>query len=989
MNQKHIIKEFKEQVSKNRKKTALITTEGVQYSYGETDLITDNLAGYFYSVGIKKGDIIPIIMKKDEFLLFTILALFKIGAAYVPISDNYPENKIKEIITQFSEKPVLINFEYKKYTSLFNNKIFNVKNGMIKKSHFDENIDIENYAYILFTSGSTGKPKGVIARHKNLSWIINELQLKFPVNIEDRYLFSTPFTFDVSLSELFGWVSGGGSIVIPCKRDQELFKELIDIIYEYKITHLALSPSILSMISENEKFSEKCKDLKYLMVAGEVFPVSLANKVRNILDNTQIFNLYGPTETTVYATMYEIKNNIKKTVPIGKALNGVKIKIKKEKGTEGKEGEILVGGNGVTDGYYNNKKLTEEMFVLINGEKYYKTGDYGYIKDNNIIFLGRKDSQIQINGIRVELEEIENRIYNNFPIKQLKIIYYKKKLICFYISNKEIEGNKIKNVLRKFLNKYMIPEFYIRIDKMPLNINKKIDMKSLIKMFEEYYTQTLRVKNNISDDYIKQKIKNIIKTTLSYEDNVSDNISFFMLPGSDSLSSLKLINNLEKVFDINLSDDFLYIYPDINSMTEYIEKNLNQIHYKPILKKLIISSEKTIEEWYKKINKKILSDKIFKKYETHYLQKVYYYDNFNSYIHVNINIPFIYELNKITKALNELINTHELLRSKIVEEDTLYFVEYNKGFDISEDVLIFENEPEERINEIIEKILIKNRLNHLLYMFYINYTENCIKLNMIFSHNIMDQKSVHVLKQSFFDILNDKYENKNKSYFSDFVKIIKEKNNNYKFLSDEHTKELFEVEKHGFVPYTDNDILIDTFKIKNKIENDEKIIFIIKRILSKISKIMNIESLIASTIMNYRIFNDKDFSKNIGDYHTSIVFRYSNNWTENVFEQKFLKLLKRYENGYQPQQFIFKNYPIMNEIQKKMEFAYDLNVLVSINYLGEIRQIEKEDLINKLKKTRNTLKSFPGKKIYITSFTEEDKCYVYYLTAPERLKEMS
>ncbi|WP_129410117.1 AMP-binding protein [Marinitoga lauensis] len=370
----HIIKEFKNQVIKNTKKVAVITTERMTYSYEEIDLITDNLAGYFYSIGVRKGDIIPIIMKRNEFLLFTILALFKIGAAYTPISDNFPNNKVMEIISMFPDKPVLVNSGYEKYTSFINNNIINVKNGTIKENTFIKNLNIDNYAYLLFTSGSTGKPKGILAKHRNLSWIMNVLHLNFPVFSEDRYLLSTPFTFDVSLTELFGWIKGGGSLVIPYKTDKELFKELLDIIYLYKITHLALSPSILSMISESAMLSEKCKNLKYLMVAGEIFPVSLANKVRLSLKNTHIYNLYGPTETTVYATMYEIKNNIKKSVPIGKPLNGVKIKIKNEKNNENSVGEILIGGNGVTDGYYNNKDLTEEKFILINGEKYYKTG---------------------------------------------------------------------------------------------------------------------------------------------------------------------------------------------------------------------------------------------------------------------------------------------------------------------------------------------------------------------------------------------------------------------------------------------------------------------------------------------------------------------------------------------------------------------------------------------------------------------------------------
>lgn len=177
--------------------------------------------------------------------------------------------------------------------------------------NFSCRISPNDIAYIIFTSGSTGEPKGVEVSFSNLSHFVKTMQERFPCHLEDVYLLSTPYSFDVSVSEIFGWILGNSTLVISPLVSKNNFSNLGNLIIEEKITHIALAPAIFDLFlktTSNFQLTFLDKQLKFVMVAGETFPVSLALKVKNIFHNAEIVNLYGPTEATVYSTYYIVNN---------------------------------------------------------------------------------------------------------------------------------------------------------------------------------------------------------------------------------------------------------------------------------------------------------------------------------------------------------------------------------------------------------------------------------------------------------------------------------------------------------------------------------------------------------------------------------------------------------------------------------------------------------------------------------------------------------
>lgn len=199
------------------------------------------------------------------------------------------------------------------------------------------------YAYMIYTSGSTGTPKGVAVTHKNLSNLLQNMQSVCEVQMNDRYILTTPYTFDVSVTELFCWIYSGASLYIPFTSKNDYLKKLGDDIIINNITHVCMSPSVLSMflkINKKVKLQEMDRTLKYIMIAGEEFLPEIANNAKEIFENAIIVNMYGPTETTVYVTYYYLeKDKSYDKVPIGVPFSGVRLEI------DSNNGELMIGGS--------------------------------------------------------------------------------------------------------------------------------------------------------------------------------------------------------------------------------------------------------------------------------------------------------------------------------------------------------------------------------------------------------------------------------------------------------------------------------------------------------------------------------------------------------------------------------------------------------------------------------------------------------------------
>ena len=997
----NVLAKFKERVSQIPEATAIIY-EGQKMTYKQLDELSSKLANYLYKNNYSENTFIPIYMPPCPEMIVSILGVLKVGAAYLPISTEYPVLRINMLLEDSNSKIILKNTN-----DLLNVNVKQIHVRNIITSDYSDSFDEKKgeFAYLMYTSGSTGKPKGVKVTHSNLEYILNNMQKYYPISRSDKYILSTPFTFDVSVVEIFGWIYGGGALVIPTQENSRNFRKLAHLIEVHKVTHIALSPAILNLMLDklNEDDIDKLdRNLKYLMVAGEEFKASLAHKAIKYLKNVCIENLYGPTECTVYATRYRIDHDFNRsTVPIGKELDGVQIKILDSNGIEvpiGVQGEMYISGNGVAEGYLNLPTINNEKFLFIDGEKYYKTGDYAKrLKDGNIEFIGRKDYQVQINGIRVELGEIEDIILKEIKeINMVKVLYENNKLYCFYQAKKAIVPDDIKKILKNFLPSYMIPNFYKQIDEFPLTINRKIDTKALMSYHDDADMIHNVIQNDVSDT--QQKILSIFRETL-HVDSISLYDSFFDL-GGDSLDVISVIIELENYYNINLDESVLYNHQNVSELAGYIEKRLEQENevtkqFQKTAEDINIDHIKSqISSSYYKNNKSIGT--IEKVYPVYYHQKNYIKDNFNSAIDIKIDVKKDFQLERVIQACKDIILSNELLRSVIsLESEQVVFKQVKLDMDSYEIPLFDLSEYSydsatllvDEMTKTMAEVVLKSPLDELLYTVAIFELQQKYIVVFVLSHNIADLSNKHILIKQFMDLLNG-HKLGNRLEYKDFIDFMESKNKLAYISNCDYTKKLLKVNDNRVKVQSSDDLLLLKFHFDNKLRTTFDIIDKMNYISTQIlSRVIGQKEFIYQTIVNIRKYKDLDFSNCIGDYHTSMVLLGKPEETFEEFKDRMEEVYSMYRDGFNPIYLFAKGFPNMSETHKDLYRLYGVNPIAKTNYLGTIKNEQLNVMFDSLEETRKNLSTLRDNPFFITSFSTKDYIYIAFLNKPANLDE--
>lgn len=345
--------------------------------------------------------------------------------------------------------------------------------------------------YVVFTSGSTGTPKGVVSSHRAVIDYIEHLSEALGFDETTVFGNQTPLYFDASMKEIYPSIKFGvPTYIIP----KELFLlpvKLVSYLNDYKINTICWVVSALTIVSAVDTFKTiKPQYLKKIAFVGEVFPIKQFNKWKETLPHVEFFNLYGPTEGTGVCCYYKVDREfaLDENMPVGRPFRNTEILLLKENAMSagsGEEGEICIRGSSLALGYYKDIEKTKEVFVQnpLNSsypEIIYKTGDIGkYGTDGNLYFVSRKDYQIKHMGHRIELGEIEVNANMLDGVERACCLYDKKKgKIILYYNGVMAEKDVVENIKRQ-LPRYMVPNRIVKIDKMPLTVNGKIDRKRL------------------------------------------------------------------------------------------------------------------------------------------------------------------------------------------------------------------------------------------------------------------------------------------------------------------------------------------------------------------------------------------------------------------------------------------------------------------------------------------------------------------------------
>lgn len=581
---KTIVDYFEEQVEKTPNNIALVF-QGKTITYSELNNKVNSLAKFLNLNGISSNCIVGIMVSRSFEMIISILAVLKTGAAYIPIDSEYPEKRIKYILSnsncnaiitleKLSSKVKSLGFNgLLVVADLCNEKIYN-----LPSKNLNNKINQEDLSYLIFTSGSTGNPKGVMLTHKNLNNFINSMfkQVEYLNDgIYHSIISITTMSFDIFAFETIVSLCSGLKVFITDDFEQKITSKIERIISDNDIEIIQSTPSIMNFHLDNSIINGFSK-LKYIVLAGEQLPKSLVDKILLKNPTCTIYNGYGPSETTIFSTITDVTHLDK--ITIGKPIDNTQIYILNnnyEVLPINSIGELYISGDGVGKGYINSENLTSERYIknpFIENSIMYKTGDVGFWNSNGTITCkGRADNQVKLRGLRIELGEIESQI-NSYDISAninsaviIKNVNSTQALIAYISSVAHIEVAKIREFLTTKLPNYMIPSYFIILDKLPLTPNGKIDRRVLA-------TYDVEVHNSISTyasprNEVEEIIVSSIKKKLGIVDfGIDDNIFDY---GADSLSIINILTDLFQ-YKISLKVYDFYKYPTVRELYDKV-----------------------------------------------------------------------------------------------------------------------------------------------------------------------------------------------------------------------------------------------------------------------------------------------------------------------------------------------------------------------------------------------------------------------------------
>jgi len=573
---------FQEQVERTPHSTAIICGEN-SLTYMELNEKANQLSRTLRREGVGKESIVGVMTVRSIDMLVAIMGVLKTGGAYLPIDPVYPKDRIQYMLED-SSTSMLITQKHLKDKIDFEGKIIEVDSDSWsheEKSNLDCINTCDSLAYILYTSGSTGKPKGVLIEHKAIHNFFKGMTDTIEFTQDKSILSITTMSFDIFVLETLLPLTRGMRIVVADEKQQIDPEALNELMTKHQVEMMQTTPSRMKLILENKNNVSFLKCIKEIMLGGEAFPVTLLEELKEYT-NARIFNMYGPTETTVWSTVKEL--TFEEKISIGKPIANTQIYILDKNNNiqpTGVVGELCIGGDGLGRGYHNRPELTDEKYVklpCIGDGKVYKTGDLAkWLPDGNIECLGRVDQQVKIRGYRIELGEIESCMLKHEEVKEAATTAREdaqgnKYLSAYFVSDREMTVNEIKEYMARNLPDYMVPSYFIRMEKLPLTPNGKVDRKALPEPDGNVATGVEYVAPR---NEVEMKLQKIWQEVLGVH-NLGIDDDFFEL-GGHSITVIKVEVEMEKN-NLQLDHKDIFEYKTIRKLSEFLEcKKINSI----------------------------------------------------------------------------------------------------------------------------------------------------------------------------------------------------------------------------------------------------------------------------------------------------------------------------------------------------------------------------------------------------------------------------
>lgn len=684
---------FEEQVENNPHATALVYQNN-KMSYGALNQRANQLANYLISLGVEAETKVALCVERTPDTIIGLLGILKAGGAYVPVDPSNPlqrlsyminDSETKIVVSQsnLNDKLVDLNLDFKPHIVWLDTDSDSQGNSNIFANQLTTNIHAskiglkpENLAYVIYTSGTSGNPKGVLVEHSNITRLFHTTNSQFNFNQNDVWTLFHSYAFDFSVWEIWGALSHGAKLIIVPTLIAQSPADFYELLIKERVSVLNQTPTMFSQIIERDAEQLKPLSLRSVILGGEALDVArLAPWFERHSDkNIQVVNMYGITETTVHVTYRRIyQADLKRSSRsiIGCKLADLELYLLDEKLSlvpKGVVAEMYVGGPGLARGYLNQKELNQSRFIehpFKPKQRLYRTGDLGrYLDDGELEYIGRIDDQVKIRGFRIEPGEIEATILRHKNVRDVVVLaktneHGEKHLIAYVVeksSNKTIDTStnkadsvlstidKIRNFAQAQLPVYMMPSFFISLERFPQTNNGKLDRQAL----PEPKQNDLGKESYVAPrNEVEEKLAEIWQDVLKIKRiGVYDN--FFFL-GGHSLLATRLVSSIRQEFEIELPIKSLFESPTIASLSTALKLESHDFVLPPVK---AVSRNQVLPLSYAQ-------------------QRLWFVDLLGEgSVEYNMSGRFIldgaFNRKAFSRALNSLLDRHEVLRTHFV-----------------------------------------------------------------------------------------------------------------------------------------------------------------------------------------------------------------------------------------------------------------------------------------------------------------------------------
>ncbi|HEX8719954.1 MAG TPA: amino acid adenylation domain-containing protein [Pyrinomonadaceae bacterium] len=603
---------FSQAAEKFSGREAVVRAGGAAVTYGELERESNRLANYLLSLGASKGSPVAILSEDAVAVITAILGVLKAGCVFVPLDPHIPARRLRSMAGEVAPRwflvaPGLAGLAAEVAGEGAALVRLGAAGGGVAQGGTEpsggpaelsgglaEFADTsrpgvesspDDVCYVYFTSGSTGNPKGIAGRLKGIDHFIRWEIENLGVGPGTRVSQLLSFTFDGSLRDIFVPLCAGGTVCVPEGRETLLdARRLVEWLDEERVEVVHCVPSVFRALVNESPGAERFRALRYILMAGEpLLPADVRRWTETFGERVSLVNLYGTSETTMAKFVYFVRPEDvdRPSIPVGKPMPGARALVLDEKGRPcptGVVGEIYIRTPYRSHGYYNRPELTAEVFVpnpfgTDPSDIVHRTGDLGRVlEDGNFEFLGRKDRQVKVRGVRVELGEVENVLRGHPAVKDVAVVDQedpsRNKFLCAYVVAREpVEFGALRDYMAEYLPDFMLPSAFLLMDRLPRTISGKVDRRALPPIAQkagrgaDYLAPRTQVEEVLAGVWAQV----LGVTRVGVRDN------FFHL-GGHSLMATQIASRMRNAFQVDLPLQSLFETPTVEGLAARVEQ---------------------------------------------------------------------------------------------------------------------------------------------------------------------------------------------------------------------------------------------------------------------------------------------------------------------------------------------------------------------------------------------------------------------------------